>query len=1020
MDLRAHCLRHARTATAVATLFGVSAAVILPPSSADATDLLPAGRGSAAARPAVPSNYIARFDDAVHADLSKAGRSGKRSAPAANELAAEAALAERVPELHVERDEVSRLPVMVLSYEAGRPLAAPSNKVARSPEEAAREFLRANKALYGATDDDLASLSVRYVTSPEGGATIVKFDQYIDGVQLFDTELAVTLSKANEVYATGGRFYPGVATASKATTSFALNAPDVIVRAISDLTGRETQISDFSFVREAEGGYHVFEYVPDRNATDGKFLSHEIRVKQYLYPLGVGQYEPAYYMELWVEGNPSGSGPVFSYVLSANDGRLLFRNNLTARDAFTYRVYADTTAPFRPWDGPTGPVGTPHPTGTPDGYQAPFVAPNDVIVESLLGPTDPWLPPGALETNGNNTDAYLDIMGVNGFTPGDVRGAANGPNQFLYNYNHALEPSDATNRQAAAVGMFYQVNWMHDIWYRHGFTEVAGNGQASNYGRGGLEGDAVLAEGQDRSGTDNANMSTAADGGPSRMQMYIFRAGAPPDNRLTPNRDGTFDMLIVGHELTHYLSNRLIGNANGLVNNQGGSMGEGWGDFVAILHTAQPTDNLDGTYAVGGYTDLFWCNGSFVDNYYYSIRRYPYSTRKDRNPLTFKDIGPGITSYPGVLFDPCTSPTAQPSEVHNAGEVWANVLWEAYAGLAKAYGHARGHDKITQYMIDGMKLTPTSPTFTQARDGIIAAASAANAYANPKDTQILWQAFAKRGMGTFAVSPLANSFNHAGVVEDFTAEPALPNGTVGVAVGSAFFEQNIHFGGSANHSFVYGPSGSLPIMGNWDGGFGVGAPVADTPGVYIPATGGFFLRNENSPGPSHFNFTFGPAGAGFLPIAGDWDNDPFDGVGLYDPATGQFFLKNGAAPGPADAMFRFGPAGGGWLPIAGDWNGDGIDTIGIYHPATGQVFLKNSNSAGPADIAFRFGPAGGQYVPIAGDWNSDGIDTIGIYSPATGQFFLRNSNTPGVADEAFSFGPRNVGARPIAGNFDGQ
>ena len=50
--------------------------------------------------------------------------------------------------------------------------------------------------------------------------------------------------------------------------------------------------------------------------------------------------------------------------------------------------------------------------------------------------------------------------------------------------------------------------------------------------------------------------------------------------------------------------------------------------------------------------------------------------------------------------------------------------------------------------------------------------------------------------------------------------------------------------------------------------------------------------------------------------------------GLYNPATAAFFLRNSNSGGIADITLAFGPAGLGWIPIAGDWNGDGVTTIG--------------------------------------------------------------------------------------------
>ena len=971
------------------------------------------GRADTANVAPVPENFHARLDEAFGAALSKAGAPIGRASLTESEVVAEARLAERVPGLAVSRDDVSLLPVSVISSDPTRPLAARSAKAGESPEAVARAFFSENRAFYGMSTADLASLRVRYVSDVERGATIVKFDQYVDGIQLFETEMAVAMTKAGEVVATAGRMYPRAGDGAGASRRFALPAEEAITRALGDLTGRAVAPRDFEVVTpDTPGGYAVYAFKPDRTAAT-RFLGETTRVKPVLFPLAAGRFVPGYYLELWVEGEPAGSGPVFSYVISAEDGTMLFRNNLTQRDSYSYRVYAESTGDQRPWDGPTGTIGTPHPTGSPNGFQAPFLLAPLVTIESLLGPTDPWLPPGATTTTGNHTDAFLDIGGIDGFNAGDIRGTGVA-GVFEGQYNSTLAAEDATNRQAAVVGMFYQVNWMHDIWYRHGFNEASGNAQTSNYGRGGLEGDSLRAEGQDQSGTDNANMSTPADGSRPRMQMYKFRAGG----RISPTRDGTFDMLIVGHELGHYISNRLIGNASGLTNRQGGSLGEGWGDFNCVLTTVLDSDNVEGTtYAVGGQTDIYFCNQSFVDNYYYSIRRYPMSSDKLKNPLTFKDIGPGITTYPGVAGNPCLSLTGSPSEVHNSGEIWSQMLWECFAGLARAYGVQVAREKMFQYFVDGMKMTPTQPTFTEARAGVVAAAMAANGYANPKDAQILWKAFAKRGIGTNAVSPPRTNGTHTGVVEDFTAEPALPNDTIGVYGAGTFFERDVHFGGGADQIFSFGAGGLAPLVGNWDGSVGVGPAGADTPGLYDTTSGTFFLKNSNGPGPADTFFSFGPGGVGAIGLAGDWDGNGTTTIGIYLPSTGSFFLKNTNAAGGADVVFNYGPSPSTLVPVVGDWDGNGTDTVGLYDPATGAFFIKNTNAPGGADAVFSFG-AGGDFLPLGGDWNSDGVDTIGLFSPSLGLFYLRNSNSGGAADETLSFG--FSGALPVAGNFDGM
>src|SRR5439155_1990788 len=96
-------------------------------------------------------------------------------------------------------------------------------------------------------------------------------------------------------------------------------------------------------------------------------------------------------------------------------------------------------------------------------------------------------------------------------------------------------------------------------------------------------------------------------------------------------RDGTIDNQIVAHEWMHYVSNRLVGNASGLSNQQGGGMGEGWSDFSALLLTVKPEDatvpsnpNFAGVYAMGSYA--LQNSVTPTNAYYFGVRRYPYST----------------------------------------------------------------------------------------------------------------------------------------------------------------------------------------------------------------------------------------------------------------------------------------------------------------------------------------------------------------------------------------------------------
>lgn len=164
---------------------------------------------------------------------------------------------------------------------------------------------------------------------------------------------------------------------------------------------------------------------------------------------------------------------------------------------------------------------------------------------------------------------------------------------------------------------------------------------------------------------------------------------------------------------------------------------------------------------------------------------------------------------------------------------------------------------------------------------------------------------------------------------------------------------------------------------------------------------------------------FGPAGANWLPVMGDWNDSGNTGVGLYNPTTSTFYLRNDPLHGgPGDIVFEFGAAGAGWLPLAGDWNGDGVDTVGLYDPVNSVFFLRNQNVAGIADMVFGFGPGGSGWTPLEGDFNGNGQHTVGLYNPVTSTFFLRNAHAGGPADIQYNYGPGGAGWVPVMGDWD--
>src|SRR5262249_51231611 len=136
-----------------------------------------------------------------------------------------------------------------------------------------------------------------------------------------------------------------------------------------------------------------------------------------------------------------------------------------------------------------------------------------------------WLGTGSQTSwniSGNNAHAYLDTDANNSPDPG---GTSVTDGNFLTAVDLAAEPGTAGNKDVAVQNLFYFNNIAHDTLYGYGFDEAHGNFQNDNFGLGGQGNDAVNAEAQDGSGTDNANFSTPNDGQPGRMQMYLWTTG---------------------------------------------------------------------------------------------------------------------------------------------------------------------------------------------------------------------------------------------------------------------------------------------------------------------------------------------------------------------------------------------------------------------------------------------------------------------------------------------------------------
>lgn len=717
------------------------------------------------------------------------------------------------------------------------------------------------------------------------GAKIAKYKQEIAGIEVFNREYNIMMDREFNLVASSGYLASDKAVKSSdlllKSVDSAFDDAASSVKAVFLAMGGDSATIKLTNKKSAD----KYEKFTVANTSSQKIILGEPRAKKVFFE-HKNKIVAAHYVEVETGEIDSRESEYYGYVVAAKTGEVLFKNNLTSHAAdFNYRVFTD--AEGKPWDSPHGEV-MPAPEGSDRSAFLTQEYLDATLISKSHGPIstgDAWLADDATMTMGNNVTAYVDAIAPQGFSNGDYMAEVTSSNTFDYKYDVSKAEYSVGNRKAAIVNLFYVNNYLHDDYYDHGFDELAGNAQTLNYGRGGEEGDALNVEVQDNSGFNNANMSTPADGGSPRMQMYLWEttqavngtdygatvtshadigmisvlqiasfgaetfdvsgdlvrledATAPINNGCeaavngadlagkiavidrgacaftdkvlnaqaagaiavfiannnndgTPApmgggndavtipsfginfsdgaaiyalldadekvsvdmfrndlsrvfKDSTWDNAIVAHEWGHYISNRLVGNSSGLSSQQARSMGEGFGDFHALMLTTDASDNLvlgneeyDGGYAAITYV------ASFVDG----IRPYPYSTDTTINPSTFGDIG----LYPDL--------------VHSPGSIFSNMIWESFISMVNDERHTFDEAKnlIKDYVVAGYKMMPMAPTFTEGRDAILSAA-----YANDvEDYNLMLAAFAKRGMGLGAKSPSRFATDHAGAVESY-------------------------------------------------------------------------------------------------------------------------------------------------------------------------------------------------------------------------------------------------------------
>lgn len=307
----------------------------------------------------------------------------------------------------------------------------------------------------------------------------------------------------------------------------------------------------------------------------------------------------------------------------------------------------------------------------------------DGTVPSLLSP-EGWIPDGGSTLAGNNavakvaassnpTGCYRNV----GSTPSES--GIPGTREFEYDY--ALDGDVVTgfyageNRFGAATHAFYTVNFAHDRFYQIGFGEEQGAWQAQYFGP-----DRIPDTADDTTNPDYTNGAINLIIGDddvlslmSGAQMEIWEpvsifylhevklhlpmAGGPERNLdatgIKHRRCFAVDSQVVVHEYTHAVVEGTVWPVQdrGSEELTFAGLHEGWADFFSLALLADAGQDRDASYPMAAFSsyrlklatgsqtqasppacqvDAWFPNPSyhFNANYYFGIRRYPYSTNR--------------------------------------------------------------------------------------------------------------------------------------------------------------------------------------------------------------------------------------------------------------------------------------------------------------------------------------------------------------------------------------------------------
>lgn len=384
-----------------------------------------------------------------------------------------------------------------------------------------------------------------------------------------------------------------------------------------------------------------------------------------------------------------------------------------------------------------------------------FSDPNDDI--DGFPPADPS-PPLSDEIAPSAPGAWNYAQDARAATPGQLCPAAGCTwNDFASGFSWTV------NRAQAGTQLFYFVNTYHDHLRDAagiGFDDSSGNFEGVDRVEAQVDDGAATDMGQfpDCAHTNNAFVIPVPEGTPLVMQLYLWSslcAPGPPLNDVNPADDA----LVVYHEYTHGMTNRLVTDAAGfpgLNGPQPGAMDEGFADWYALdmlnAQGLEPDSAAPGELVLGKYE-------------HDQLRTQPFDCPV--GPPAATCPGTGTAGSGGYTYGDFGRILSGP-EVHADGEIWVETLWELRARLIADHGAGEGIGRARALVTDGLRLAPANPSYLDMRNAILQA----DLNRGFRDRDRIWAVFAARGMG-FRASTTGN--NDTAPVQDFSLPPLPPS-----------------------------------------------------------------------------------------------------------------------------------------------------------------------------------------------------------------------------------------------------